>query len=83
MLDQLMHNGLRYVVAKCQVCTFKGLLLYKQTIPRIDISQMTYDAGAEAKERVQHLCITCFETPIGCVSENARHKRLPEAEYDR
>lgn len=64
---------------RCQNCGMAGLLRDKPMMPERD----ALDSGDSTLEKLPILavCVTCFNTPMGCVSENVKHKRLPEQEY--
>lgn len=64
---------------KCTNCLMMGFLRPKTMIrPGVEIDTMTGDYGTTPTLNV---CITCYDTPSGIVSDNASHKRLADAEY--
>lgn len=60
------------------MCSFKGVLRLKTVITDTYVNSIS-DSEEELRERP--VCITCYDTPAGCRSENLDHERLPEAEY--
>jgi hypothetical protein len=70
-LDKFPHRG------ECSNCEFKAVLIYTPWIGGLDaLGGSTPDVAP-----IKPLCVTCVETPTGCVSENLKHKRLDEKEY--
>lgn len=71
--------------AKCQVCGFAGLLAKKTVMDPQEIVDLNARITGDLPESVPCqellLCVTCFNTPFGCQSDNVLHKRLPAAEY--
>jgi len=66
-------------IGKCMNCLFRGLLRPRVMIRKIDLNAITGDTSESAP--TLDVCVTCFETPAGCVSGNASHQRLPASEY--
>ena len=57
----------------CEVCGFRGLLS-----PREYIAPSAFDRPIDpySDPSTKNMCMTCFDTPIGCVSENQYWIRL-------
>ena len=70
---------------KCELCGFLGIP-YKRMLP-IDNSKVTLKPassdGNEIELKKAHICLTCFETPMGVLSDNQTHKRLDQREYEQ
>lgn len=67
------------LVGICRVCQFRGVIRPKTVVTDTYVSSIS-----EEDEDIytnQLVCVTCFETPSGCRSENLGHERLPAAEY--
>jgi len=65
----------------CRNCNFRGVLERKAMATGADMNAVTGET-AEALPYIP-VCVTCFKTPTGCVSDNLNHKRLPAEEYQR
>lgn len=61
----------------CQNCKMRGILYRKPFVK----TRMLVDEPVAENLPVMTLCISCFETPAGMVSENLRHERLPAEGY--
>lgn len=61
---------------RCQLCNMLGLLSPKSCIVRDASGQ-----GYEEFTKTLWVCPTCYDTPAGVISENVKHRRLPDAEY--
>lgn len=58
------------ILGKCRQCGFTGVLRANDVM-----------TSAVGETRSMLVCITCFETPMRCMSENQEHKRLPPEDY--
>jgi len=59
-------------VGVCEGCKMRGLLRERPVVPPANIvAALTYLDDPLA---TLMLCITCFETPAGCVSENLKRR---------
>ena len=71
-LRGVLVGGQATRIGECEGCSFTGLLRKKPVLPPLNLlTPMEYDPEAELP--ILNLCVTCFETPTGCVSDNARH----------
>jgi len=66
----------------CENCGFKALLYVQAMMIRPSELDILPDDDNMGKPLPNlNVCPTCYETPAGIVSENLRHKRLPDEEY--
>lgn len=78
-LSELFRKKNNLVLGRCSICKLKGIVRPKTVITDTYVSSIN-----EEDEEIytgQLVCVTCFETPSGCRSENLGHERLPAAEY--
>lgn len=60
----------------CQQCGFAGVLKHKAVIPKASTIEIEKDLADPSKPLDDLLvCVTCFETPAGCVSENVSYRK--------
>jgi hypothetical protein len=63
---------------KCDNCGFTGLVTRRPFVLHSDALDGKFDV---TNPPVRTVCVTCHYTPDGAMSENVRHRRLPEGEY--
>ena len=68
----MVLDGQPAKISKCENCTFKGVLRLKTMVRPQDLDSITGTVSNEAP--TLWVCVTCFDTPIGCVSENVRRE---------
>lgn len=66
---------------RCQLCTMLGLLTPKSCYVRS--AGQSYDDYVDSEPKILEVCPTCYDTPPGAISENVKHRRLPDAEYNQ
>lgn len=65
----------------CDNCKMRGILFRKAFVQPMTSFELPAESDLSAELPILDLCITCFETPQGIVSDNLKHQRLPEDEY--
>jgi hypothetical protein len=55
-------------------CQFYGLLRPKTMARKVDLDSITGNISGNLP--LLNVCITCYDTPSGCESENATHQKL-------
>jgi hypothetical protein len=66
-------DGVSYHWGRCENCDLHGLLRKKYMVQLTDLADTVYDRDDPMAEF--KVCITCFETPSGCKSENLAKKK--------
>jgi hypothetical protein len=67
-------DGIMTRIGDCAGCGMAGLLRKKPMIPPTnwETSETDYSEDTQSHIEILDLCITCFNTPAGCLSENLK-----------
>lgn len=72
-------NGAPARWGTCDACRFAGWLRKKAMLKPGELNAITGDTSDALP--ILDLCVTCYSTPAGVLSDNATHQRLPDQEY--
>lgn len=76
--------SLQMFKGRCDVCRMAGLLIRKAVVPEITLADVISDQSEQQRQDglpIVNVCVTCADTPGGCISPNTAHRRLPAEEY--
>lgn len=78
-LNEMIYPDQQSKRGRCQVCGFMGFLFVKPLVGGDCCDAISGETADSVP--ILAMCVTCYGTPAGCVSENVKHQRLPEEEY--
>lgn len=61
-------DGVMTRIGDCHVCQMMGLLRKKPVVPKNSLVESQFDTADDLV--ILDVCMTCFDTPAGCLSEN-------------